>query len=211
MNRIRHSKELLYEKIYNKYKTQMYDIDNIIESLNDKDDKYILFVLEGIKYGLNNTGKHKILIESYNKTIKKYKKIIDSNETNNWNKIICRANYYIMYKKHMKNYLRNRAIILLYLCIEPRKATEIIDMKYSNDSNIQENGIYFLPNVKKIKFNNEYVDLDKKLFIALKTYIKDIEEGQKLFDINLSRLCKIVERILGIGINDIKKERLTMY
>jgi hypothetical protein len=204
MNRIRHSKEVLYNKIYHKYIENIYNIDDILLELQDKNIKYILFVLNGIRYGIINSGKNKLLIQEYDKYIKKYSNI---NEDNIWSNIIKKANYYIVYKKHMKNYLRNRALILLYICIETKKSSEILNLKYSKDCNIKE-GYYFLPDIKKLLFNNQYIDIDKKLFIALKEYTKNFENDQILFKINKTRLSKIIKSILDVGINTIKEERL---
>jgi hypothetical protein len=212
--KIRPTKEIFYEKIYNIYKTK--DIAKplvVIEELKntDKDDISILTVLKSIRYGLHNLSEksvvNKQLVRKYSRIIKamEEEEIINTNN-NKWASIQKNVSYYIIYKKHMKNYKRNKAIVVMCTCMHAPSVSDIINMIYLPNSDeigkYDNNTSIFIKSIKKFYINKKWFDVNDKVFDALDDYCTDDMIGNKIFDINLSRVCKIVF--------DISKQPLTI-
>lgn len=215
-NRLRPTKELLYEKIYLEYKNKNKTIEKpkkIIGELkrNDKTITYIVCVLKGIRFGLQNTANkiNKELINEYNKEIQKLEKdnttLVD--KSNKWANIMRNVEYYFTYKKHMAHYKRNKALILLCTCMYAENANELLKLKYiPNSETIEDDQNYFIKSIRKLLIDGRWVSLNDKIYNGLVEYCDTLEDNEQLFCFNLSRLCKVIERIAGSTLTQIRDE-----
>lgn len=209
-NKIRPSKQYLNLRLFNQYEKHEHinDPESLATELKQSNnDQQILSILKAIVSCYSDRKTHRELINKYNVEIKRVSKLlINKDDEPTWYQIVRSVEFYIRYKKHMQNYLRNKSIILFYVTMEPPKASQLLNLYLStNGENTDENKNYFIRDIKQLLVKGQSITLDPKLANALLDYCKLLNDGDKLYDINTSRLGKIVEHITGYKINDIRK------
>lgn len=209
-NKIRPSKQFINLRLFNKYSTHKH-INNpelLVKELSEdnNNDQYILSILKAIVCCYTDRNQYKELITKYNVEIKKISKLLlNKPDEPAWNQIVRSVEFYITYKKHMANYLRNKSIILFFVTMEPPKVSTLLNLYLSHDGeNLDPTKNYFIRDIKELMVKNVSIQIDRKLASALIEYSKLFENGDKLYDINTSRMGKIVENITGRKINEIR-------
>lgn len=226
---LRQSTILMYDKIYSRFKNTKYIDDpkrlaSMLER-NSSTPKYISTILIAIRYNLTN----KKLIEKYSKLISHYLTLANSQKKTHkeeacaeWKELLLRAEHYINTKQHLKNYLRNKTLILLYTTMPPRRLLDyqkLVWVKNAESDIKNKEYNYFIRSTGQIVFNvyktrtnrPQIIKLSNAARDALNTYIKESEilEGHLIFDVDTSTIAHQLTRIFKCSVNGLRHSYIT--
>ncbi len=229
---LRQSTINLYNQIYNRFKnSQINNPDLLIKELREsgKSEKYIGTILSSIRYGLLNNNGKKNLIEKYNTIIYNHFNNVKNTQVTNdagdqkvplYADLQKNFNDYIKNKKHHKNYLRNVALLSIYMNDAPRRILDIELLHYvktNTASKMTDKKInYYIKRPAKFVYNYyktykegkpTIVNVPKDTAKYINEYIDmmDIKEGDNLFKMTKSNISNTVESILKSRINGIRR------
>lgn len=189
--KIRTSKLTLYNSIYSKLSQDLIKkptelLDKIV---SDNDKK---LTIEAIIYNIND----EVLKQKYIKLLKLlYVDLIKNSD--NWQQIIFRFEYYLLSKQHNFNYVRNKALLYLIITHPCIKLTTILNLKLEDYYNGSINyTIHDVPYTKQ---------LDENVISAINEHIKVNNIVNYIFDVcNVSCIAHMLDHILGCSINRIR-------